>query len=57
MMPETPLNQGPIRCAACAQVVTDWYDWFTGDCPASPKGHDLTWPLRMLLKFKMEVKV
>ena len=57
MMPETPLNQDPVRCAACDQVVTDWDDWFTGDCPASPKGHDLTWPLRMLLKFKMEVKV
>ena len=58
MMPETPLNQDPIRCAACDQVVADWDDWFTGDCPATDnrKGHLLDWPRIMLLKFKMEVK-
>lgn len=60
MTPETPLNQDPIRCAACDQVVKDLEDWWSGDCPASPKGvkgHDLTRPQWMLLEFSTEEDV
>ena len=56
MMPETPLSQNPIRCAACDQVVANFDAWYTEDCSAAGNRHLLDWPRIMLLKFKMEVK-
>ena len=57
MIPETALNQVPIKCERCPQMIVSFAQWFSESCggePPSDYGHQLTWPKIMLLTFRTE---
>ena len=57
MIPETPLNQGPIRCHGCNKALETFDQWYLEPCNGDlATGHTMDWPEIMLLKFKTEVK-